>query len=327
MTMKTRKFLSVTLACIAIASSVAPALAADAYPSKPITIIYPYASGSASDALTRMVGEILHKALGQPVIVESKPGAGGSTALEFVTRAPADGYTLVLSASGTMAVNPHIYNLRYKPVEDLVPITVLVDIPFVVVTNVDFPAKSLKEFITQAKARPGAISFGNTGIGTQAHLTQVMLTKAAGIDVNIVGYKGGAPAVNDLMGGHLDAMIDNVAAQVPHIQSRKVNPLFVTSKSRVAAYPNVPTAHEAGLEEFSAVGWFGLAAPKGTPSEIINRLNKALVQGLAQPDIQKRLIDAGWVPVASTPAEATARAKADLAALGTIARLIGLKQN
>lgn len=192
------------------------------------------------------------------------------------------------------------------------PITVLVDIPFVAVTNVNFPAKNLKEFITQAKARPGEISFGNAGIGTQAHLTQVLLTKVAGIDVNIVAYNGGTPAVNDLMGGHLDAMIDNAAAQAPHIQSRKVNPLFVTSKSRVAAYPNVPTAHETGLEGFSAVGWFGLAAPKGTPTAIINRLNKALVQGFAQPDIQKRLIDAGWVPVASTPAEATVRAKTDL---------------
>lgn len=322
-----RRALAASLATIA--SGLAPlAQAADpAYPSKPITIVYPYAGGSASDALTRQVGEIISKALGQPVVVDSKPGAGGSMALEQVTRAPADGYTLVLTASGTMAVNPHIYNLKYKPVDDLVSITTLVDIPFIVVTRNSFPARNLKEFIAYAKANPGKVAFANAGMGTQAHLTQVMFLKAAGITANIVSYKGGAPAVTDLLGGHIDAMIDNAAAQVPNVQANKVRPLFVTTQARSASLPPVPTADEAGLPGFATSGWFGLAAPKGTPQPIIDKLNAVIVKAFAQPDVRKKLLDAGWVPVASSPADSDARARADLVRLGAIAQQLNLKPN
>jgi tripartite-type tricarboxylate transporter receptor subunit TctC len=322
-----RTLASVVVAGVAAVAASMPAAAADAYPSRPITIVYPYATGSASDTLTRLVGEIITKALGQPVIVDSKPGAGGSTALEFVSKAPADGYTLVLSASGTMSVNPYVYKLRYNPVEDLVPITVLTEIPFIVVTNLDFAPKDLKEFIAYAKANPGRMTFGNAGLGTQAHLTQVLFTKAAAIDTNIVPYKGGAPAVNDLMGGHLNAMIDNAAAQVAHVQAQRVRPMFVTSRERSAALPTVPTAKEAGLDGFDTAGWFGLAAPKGTPPEIVARIQQAVAKGFAQPEIHKRLIDAGWTPVASSPDEARSRARADLERFGIAAKAIDLKPN
>lgn len=297
------------------------------YPTKPITIVYPYASGSASDALTRQIAEVISKGLGQPVIVDPKPGAGGSTALELVTRAPADGYTLVLSASGTMAVNPHIYNLKYKPVEDLASITILTEIPFTVVTNTSFTAQNLKEFIAWAKANPGKLSFANAGMGTQAHLTQVMFMKAAGITANIVPYKGGVPATTDLIGGHVDAMIDNAAAQVTNVQAGKVRALFVTTQQRSASLPRVPTADEAGLPGFVTSGWFGLAAPKGTPQAIIDKLNAVIVKGMAQPELRKRMVDAGWMPVGNSPAQATARARADLARFEAIARQIDLKKD
>lgn len=297
------------------------------YPSKLIIIIYPYAGGSASDVLTRQVGEYISKALGQPVVVESKPGAGGSMALEMASRAAPDGYTLVFTASGTMSVNPHIYNLKYKPVDDLVSITTLVDIPFIVVTRNGFPAANLKEFIAYAKANPGTISFANAGMGTQAHLTQMMFLKAAGIEANIVSYKGGAPAVTDLLGGHIDAMIDNAAAQVPNVQGNKVRPLFVTTRSRAASLPNVPTADEAGLAGFVTSGWFGLAAPKGTPQAIIDKLNGVIVKAFAQTDARKKLIDAGWMPIANSAAEADARARADLTRFGAIAQQLNLKPN
>ncbi len=316
-----------TVAFALAAAASAGALAADPYPSRPITIVYPYAAGSASDVMTRQVAEILAKGLGKPVIVEARPGAGGSTALEAVTRAPADGYTLVLSASGTMSVNPHIYNLRYRPVDDLVSITTLVDIPFIAVTNLAFPARNLKEFIAQAKARPGAISFGNAGMGTQAHLTQVMFLKAAGITANIVAYKGGAPMATDLIGGHIDSAFDNAAAQVPHVQGGKVRPLFVTTQTRSPTLPAVPTADEAGLPGFVASGWFGLAAPKGTPPEIVDRLNAIIVAAFKQPATRKMLMDAGWMPVASSPADADARARADLVRFGAVVQQLGLKPN
>ena len=318
------------LALAAIAASswfVQSAMASDALQNRPITIIYPYAAGSASDLLTRQVAEILSHALGNAVIVEAKPGAGGSTALEYVARAPADGHTLVLSASGTMAVNPHIYKLRYSPVDDLVPITVLTEIPFIAVTNVDFPAKNLKEFITLAKKQPGQITFANAGLGTQSHLTQMMFLKAAGIDANIVAYRGGTPMVTDLMGGHVDAAFDNAAAQMANVRANKVRALFVTSPTRLESMPQVPTAEEAGLPGFTASGWFGLAAPKGTPQAIIERMNQAISEAFKKPEMRRKLIDAGWVPVANSPAEAAARARADLARLGAIVHQLGIKPN
>jgi tripartite-type tricarboxylate transporter receptor subunit TctC len=296
------------------------------YPNKPITIIYPYAAGSASDTMTRQFAEVISKALGQPVIVDARPGAGGSTALEFVTRAHPDGYTLVLSASGTMAVNPYLYNLRYKPIDDLAPITTLVEIPFIVVTNTQFQAQNLKEYIAFAKANPGKVSFANTGMGTQAHLTQMMFLKAAGITANVVPYKGGSPATTDLIGGHVDSMVDNAAAQVGNVQAGKVRPLFVTTRQRSASLPSVPTAEEAGLSNFVTSGWFGLAAPKGTPQAIIDKLNSVVVKSMSDPEVRRKLVDAGWTPIGDSPMEASIRIKSDLIRFGAVAQQIGLKK-
>ncbi|MGD9945700.1 MAG: Bug family tripartite tricarboxylate transporter substrate binding protein [Burkholderiaceae bacterium] len=323
----TRRALLATLAAAASGVTVAARAAESAYPSRPIVIVYPYAGGSASDILTRQVGEAMAKALGQPVVVESRPGAGGSIALEQVTRAAADGYTLVLSASGTMAVNPHIYRLKYKPVDDLASITTLVDIPFIVVTRNSFPATNLREFIAYAKANPGKVAFANAGMGTQAHLTQMMFLKAAGIEANVISYKGGAPATADLLGGHVDAMIDNAAAQVPNVQANKVRALFVTTQARSATLPSVPTADEAGLPGFVTSGWFGLAAPKGTPQAIIDRLQGVVAKAFAEPEFRRKLLDAGWMPVASGPADSAARARADLVRFGAVAQEIDLKPN
>jgi len=303
------------------------AAGAASYPDRRIRIVYPYAGGSASDLLARQVGEILSKALGQPVVVESRPGAGGSLGLEHVAHSAPDGYTLAFSASGTMAVNPHLYNLKYRPVDDLVSITILVDIPFIVVTRPDFPAANLEEFVAYARANPGQVSFANAGFGTQAHLTQVLFMRAAGIEANVISYKGGPPAVADLMGGHIDAMIDNAAAQIGNVQARKVHPLFVTTRTRSASLPGVPTADEAGLAGFVTSGWFGLAAPRGTPQAIVDQINAVIVKAFARPDVRRKLLAAGWLPVASSPAAADARARADLARFGAIARDLRLKPN
>jgi tripartite-type tricarboxylate transporter receptor subunit TctC len=226
-----------------------------------------------------------------------------------------------------MSVNPHIYHLTYRPVDDLVSITTLVEIPFIVVTRAGFPAGTLQEFIAYAKANPGKVSFANAGMGTQAHLTQVLFMKAAGIDANVVSYKGGTPAAADLMGGHVDAMIDNAAAQVGNVQARKVRPLFVTTRRRSASLPDVPTAEEAGLPGFVASGWFGLAAPRGTPPAIVDQLNAAIVKEFSRAQTRSKLMQAGWLPVASSPADADARARADLVRFGAIAREIKLKPN
>lgn len=315
-----------TLAAACLAALItAPALAADNYPSKPITIVLPYATGGSADMLARFAAQALQTELGKPAIVEAKPGAGGVLGTEFVSRAEPDGYTLALTASGTMAVNPYVYKLRYKPLEDFKQITVLVDLPFVVVTNNEFPAKNLQEFIDYGRKNPNKITFGNAGLGTQQHLTQLMFARAAGMQVNIVPYKGSSPAMNDLLGGHIDAVLDNTGVQTPFIKAGKVRPLFVTNPERVAALPDVPTAPEAGLQGFSAVAWFGLAAPKGTPDEIIEKVQQALAREFAKPEMKQRLLDLAMIPRVSTPAETTARVKSDLETFGKIAKEVDLK--
>ncbi len=315
-----------TLAAACLAAGIAaPAMAADAYPSKPITIVLPYATGGSADMLARFAAQALQTELGKPAIVEAKPGAGGVLGTEFVSRAEPDGYTLALTASGTMAVNPYVYKLRYKPLEDFKQITVLVDLPFVVVTNNEFPAKNLKEFIDYGRKNPNKITFGNAGLGTQQHLTQLMFARAAGMQVNIVPYKGSSPAMNDLLGGHIDAVLDNTGVQTPFIKAGKVRPLFVTNPKRVAALPDVPTAPEAGLPGFSAVAWFGLAAPKGTPDEIVDKIQQALAREFAKPEMKQRLLDLAMIPRVSTPAETTARVKSDLETFGKIAKEVDLK--
>lgn len=312
-------------ACVAAVMSASAAMAADSYPSKPITIILPYATGGTADMLARYAADALQSELGQPAIVEARPGAGGVLGTEHVARAEPDGYTLVLTASGTMAVNPYVYKLRYKPLEDFKQVTVLVDLPFVVVTNNQFPAKNLREFIDYGRQHPGAITFGNAGMGTQQHLTQLMFARAAGIEVNVVPYKGSSPAMTDLLGGHINAVLDNTGVQTPFIQAGKVRALFVTNPQRVAALPDVPTAPEAGLPGFSAVAWFGLAAPHGTPDAVVEKVQQTIARTFAKPEMQRRLQDLGMIPKASTPAETTARVKADLQTFGKIAKEIDLK--
>ncbi len=301
------------------------ATAAEPFPTRPITIYLPYATGGSADLLARLAAKSIQEGLGQTVVVEAKPGAGGQIATEQVARAAPDGYTLLLTASGTMGVNPYVYKLRYRPVEDFAQVSVLVDLPFVVVVRPDFPSKSLSEFIANAKAHPKTLTFGNAGFGTQQHLTQLMFMKAAGIDLNLVPYKGSVPALNDLLGGHIDAMLDNTGVQTPFIQGKKTRALFITSRERMGVIGEVPTAEEAGLPGFSAVAWFGLAAPAGTPASIVQAINKAIADGFAKPENHKILVDLGMVPLASSPEEASRRVVSDLALFGAVAQEIGLK--
>ena len=318
---------SVTIAALLLSLGVVPAHAADTYPAKPITIIYPYAPGSASDTMTRLLADAMSKKLGQPVIVDSKPGAGGSIATEHVVRAAPDGYTLLLSASGTIAVNPHIYKLRYNPVEDLAHISIAVEVPFVFVVGKAFPAQDYASFKTLSAQRPGGLTSANAGLGTQAHLTQAAFARLAAVNLSIVGYKGAAPAVNDVLGGHVDSMMDNAASQIPYVTSGKTTALFVTSDYRFEGYPKVPTAKELGITGLVPAGWFGLAAPKGTPQAAIDTVQKALATTLQEPDVQRKLKELGWVIVGNTPAQALERARADYTRLGQVVRDIDLRPN
>jgi len=304
-----------------------PVHAADVYPSKPITVVYPYAAGSASDTMVRLLAEAMSKRLKQPMIVDNKPGAGGSIGTEYVARASPDGYTLLFSASGTISVNPHIYKLRYDPIADLTQISIMVEVPFVFVVAKNFLAQDYPAFKMLSDSRPEGITSANSGLGTQAHLTQVAFAKLAGLHLNIVGYKGASPAVTDLLGGHVESMMDNAAAQVPYVTSNKTTALFVTSDYRFDAYPHVPTAKELGITGLVPTGWFGLAAPRSTPSAVINTIRQALTASLQDPEIQSTLKQMGYVIVDSKPAEAQARARADYTLLGQVVRDLGLEPN
>ncbi|MGV2862787.1 Bug family tripartite tricarboxylate transporter substrate binding protein [Achromobacter sp. ESBL13] len=321
------KRLCTYLAALLLPCSMAQAASADAYPAKAITIVYPYAPGSASDTMTRLLAESMSKRLGQPVIVDSKPGAGGSIATEHVVRAAPDGYTLLLSASGTISVNPHIYKLRYSTLDDLAHISIAVEVPFVFVVNKTFPAQTYAAFKALDGSKPGGLTSANAGLGTQAHLTQAAFAKLAGLNLSIIGYKGAAPAVNDILGGHVDSMMDNAASQIPYVTAGKTTALFVTSDYRFSGYPQVPTAKEVGVTGLVPAGWFGLAAPKGTPPAIVDKLHDAVAASLKEPDMQRKLQELGWVVVGNTPGEALARARKDYDLLGQVARDISLKPN
>lgn len=321
------KRLGARIAALLMSLGLAPAFAADAYPTKPITIVYPYAPGSASDTMTRLLADAMSKKLGQPVIVDSKPGAGGSIATEHVVRSAPDGYTLLLSASGTIAVNPHIYKLRYNPLEDLAQISIAVEVPFVFVVGKDFPAQDYASFKALSDQKSGGLTSANAGLGTQAHLTQAAFAKLAGVNLSIIGYKGAAPAVNDILGGHVDSMMDNAASQIPYVSSGKTTALFVTSDYRFEGYPKVPTAKELGITGLVPAGWFGLAAPKGTPPAAIAKVQAALGDTLKDPEIQRKLKELGWVIVGNSPEQALERARADYTLLGQVVRDIGLKPN
>jgi tripartite-type tricarboxylate transporter receptor subunit TctC len=266
----------------------------------------------------------MQKEMGQPVVVMSRPGAGGAVGVEAVVRAPADGYTFVLSSSGNIAINPHVLKLKYDPVSQLRHVTILTELPFVFVKNNSFPAKDLNEFLIYAKQHPNEVRMGNGGLGSHQHLTQVMFAKTAGISINIIPYKGSAPATSDLMGGHIESIIDNVGTQKPLIESGRVSPLFVTSAERVPSMPKIPTAQELGLP-FTAVAWFGLAAPAGTPDAIVNRVQAILAAAFGKTETRMKLEELAMTPIANDPSAATQRVKGDFEKYGKAVTEFGVK--
>ncbi|HBL65534.1 MAG TPA: tripartite tricarboxylate transporter substrate binding protein [Achromobacter sp.] len=322
------KRLCTYLAALLLPCSMAQAASADAYPAKAITIVYPYAPGSASDTMTRLLAESMSKRLGQPIIVDSKPGAGGSIATEHVVRAAPDGYTLLLSASGTISVNPHIYKLRYSTLDDLAHISIAVEVPFVFVVNKTFPAQTYADFKALDGSKPGGLTSANAGLGTQAHLTQAAFAKLAGLNLSIIGYKGAAPAVNDILGGHVDSMMDNAASQIPYVTAGKTTALFVTSDYRFSGYPQVPTAKEVGVTGLVPAGWFGLAAPKGIPPEIVTRLTEATRKFWADPAVRKQMADIYMTPPKELgPASVAESMKTEADVWGPIVKRLGVRND
>lgn len=295
------------------------------FPNKPFTILAPYAVGGTADVLARIVGDVLRKETGQPVMVDVKPGAGGSIGGKQVARSVPDGYTLLLNSSGVNSVAPAVYR-DFKPEEMLSHVTVLVDVPFVFVANNNFPAKNLPDFIKYAKQKPSAVRVGNASLGSHGHLTQVLFDKAAGIELTSVPYKGSTPAITDLLGGHVEAVITNVEALKQFIDANRITPLFITSKARSSALPQVPTATELGLP-FESVAWFGISVAKGTPPQVVAALHSILAKGLDDKEVRAKLQQVGMTQVLSTPSDTTARLQAEGRVLVKVAESLNLPQN
>jgi len=309
---------------VAVAALSGAALAQ--YPNRPVTMIVPYAAGGQTDTVARVMGVAMAKPLGQTLIVENKPSAGGILGPEQVKNAKPDGYTLLIHHIG-MATTPALYRqLRYKPLEDFEPVGLINDVPMTIIARQNFPAKDFKEFLAYIKANKDKVSYANAGIGAASHLCGMLFMSAIQTDMLTVPYKGTAPAMNDLLGGQVDFMCDQTTNTTNQIKSGKVKVYAVTSKNRVPSLPEIPTLDELGLKGFEVTIWHAFYAPKGTPKPVIDKLAAALQDALKDDTVKKRFADLGAEAVPldkATPAALTAHLKAELAKWAPIIQKAG----
>jgi tripartite-type tricarboxylate transporter receptor subunit TctC len=297
---------------------------AQAYPNRPVRIIVPYAAGGAVDSLARLIGARLQEGLGQPIVVENRAGAGGNTGADAVAKSPPDGYTILQNTNG-QAISPAIYRtLPFDPLKDFIPVTQLVATSTVLVANPKLPAKSVKELIALAKAKPGKLNYGMTGVGNSLHLTMEMLKRAAGIDIQAIPYRGDAPLNTALIAGEVDVAIVPIGTIVPFIESGQLRALAVNSAKRSPVLPNVPTVAEDAIPGFEAAGWQGYFVPAGTPREIVLHIQRETAKAIAHPETNERIKGMGNEPVGSTPEEFETKFKADVARFIKVVKEAGI---
>jgi len=320
------KLLAARTVIVALAAA-ATAAFAQQYPTRNLTMIVPYAAGGPTDTVARVTALAMGKSLGQSVIVENRPSAGGILGPEQVKNAKADGYTILIHHIG-MATTPTLYrNLRFKPLEDFEPIGLINDVPMTIIARQNFPAKDFKEFVAYLKANKDKVSYANAGIGAASHLCGMLFMSAIQTDLLTVPYKGTAPAMNDLLGGQVDFMCDQTTNTTSQIKSGKVKVYGVTSKKRVPSLPDIPTLDEQGLKGFEVGIWHGLYAPKGTPKPVIDKLVAALQDAVKDETVQKRFADLGadTMPVSrATPAALQAHLRAEIDKWAPLIRKAGI---
>ncbi|MBO9353541.1 tripartite tricarboxylate transporter substrate binding protein [Bordetella petrii] len=295
------KPLILTLACLAGAATL-PAAAQDTYPSKPIHLILPFPPGGPTDTVSRALGERLGQAWKVPVVVENRPGGNSFIATEMVAKAAPDGYSLLVAFFGTLVVNPSLYDtLPYDPVKDFAPVTTVATLPLMLVVRPDSPIHSINDVITLSKAQPNRFSFASGGAGQGAHLAGELLENMAGISMTHVPYKGNAPAIVDLLGGHVDMIFDGMTSSLPHVRSGKLRAVAISTKKRASAMPELPTVDESGLPGFDVGSWFGILAPAGTPKPVVDKLNAELTRIINSADMQQLLARQGLDPMPMSP--------------------------
>lgn len=283
-----------------------------AYPTKPIKLVVPYPAGGAADVMARSLALKMSTELGQPIVIDNKGGASGTTASELVAKSTPDGYTLLFGAMQTHAINPALYDkLRYDPIKDFAPISLTHINPRVLVVSSALQINSVAELVALAKKKPDSVSFGSAGNGSSSHLAGVLFANLTGTDLLHVPYKGSAPLVTDLLSGRVNISFDSYTVYAGHIKSGKVKALAVTSKDRMQVLPDVPTLNESGLKGYEILNWLGLLAPAGTPDTVIKSLNRVAVQSMKAADLRQQLIEVGVEPAFSTPGQFSDLIKAD----------------
>jgi len=320
----TRRDMMICCAGGAIALT-APAGAQAAYPTQRITVVVPFAAGGATDLLARMVAEQLKRGLRATVVVENRPGAASTVGAAQVAKAPPDGYTLLMATSTTLAISKTLYRkLPYDPLTDFTPITLVAAVPFCLVVNPSLPVGSLKDLIAYARSKPGELTFASSGIGTPHHLGAEMLKTAAGLDMKHAIYRGSAPAMQDVVGGHVPLMIVDLQPALPQIRAGTLKVLGVTTPTRVAAAPDVPTLAEAGLPGFELVAWQGIVAPAGVPRPIVDKLAREIAALVAAPETRQRLVGMALEPLpGSTPDSFAAFVRSEVQRWAPIVRASG----
>lgn len=303
------KFTAVLLATAALAA--APAAIAQAWPTKPVTLVVPFPAGGTTDVLARALAEKLQQSLGQTVIVESKPGAGATLGADYVAKAKPDGYTLLMGAVHHTIATSVYKKLPYDFQKDLAPITTVALVPNVLVISASTPATDVKSLVTLAKAAANPFTYGSNGNGTAQHLIGTQFADMNGITLLHIPYKGSGPLTTDLIGGQVQMSFDTITPVLPHIKAGKLKPLAVTTAKRSTALPDVPTMDEAGMKGFDLGTWFGVLAPAGTPKEIVARLSTEMVKVIQAPDFRQRMHDIGAEPIGNTPEQMARQIKDD----------------
>ena len=314
-----------TIAALALAM-LASGAHAQAWPTKPIKWVVPFAPGGTTDILARTIGDKLAIALGQPVIIENKPGAGGGVGADYTAKAPADGYTIMGGTISTHAINASLYkSLPYDPVKDFAPITLIARVPNMLVVNPDVPVKNVAELIALMKASPAKYTFASSGNGTSQHLSGELFKTMAGVEMQHIPYKGSPPALQDVVGGQVTMTFDNITTAWPLAKGGKLRALAVTTAKRSSVAPEVPTLAESGLAGYEVGSWQGVFAPAGTPPEIVKRLNAEIVKIIRMPDVNEKLTALGAEPVGNTPEEFGALVRAEVGKWADVVKKSGAK--
>ena len=311
---------------VLVLAQAASAWAQADYPNRPVRMLVGFPPGQATDVVAREIAQKLTESMGQQFLVDNRPGAGGMVGSDLAAKAPADGYTLLMSSSGPLAVNPGLYSkLPYDPAKDFAPITLTAMVPLFLVANPSFPPNTVRELVAYAKANPGKVSYASGGNGVTNHLAMEMFKSVASVYMVHIPYRGGPPALTDLIGGQVSVMFETGPGALPFVKTGKLKALAVGSTARSSAVPSLPTVAESGLPGFDAVAWIGLLAPRGTPQAIITRLNTEVTRILKLPEIRERFLALGAEPVNNTPEQFGAYIQAETVKWGKAIKASGAK--